>query len=91
MTVMSGHCATTVRPSKGLPGTFGKEWREPKDESQLLDPDAINSAVLREAPEKLNFILRLDAFYQAPELLTWLDALTEGLLRRRDFVREHPH
>ena len=59
------------------------------DENLLLDPDRIGSVVLREATEKLNFIWRLAFAYRAPELLTWLDDLTEELVNRRDFVRTH--
>jgi hypothetical protein len=53
----------------------------------LIDEGDIDSAVLREAAEKLNFIWRLAYAYRAPELLEWLDRLTEELALRRDFVK----
>ena len=53
----------------------------------LIDERLIDSAVLREATEKLNFIWRLAYAYQVPELLVWLDVLAAELAERRDFVR----
>ncbi len=53
----------------------------------LIEPGDIDSAVLREAAEKLNFIWRLAYAYRAPELLEWLDRLAEELALRRDFVK----
>jgi hypothetical protein len=53
----------------------------------LIEPGDQESAVLREAAEKLNFIWRLASAYRAPELLEWLDRLSEELALRRDFVR----
>lgn len=55
----------------------------------LVDERMIDSAVLREATEKLNFIWRLAAAYQAPELLEWLDLVAGELADRRDFLRSH--
>ena len=53
----------------------------------LLDERKIESALLREATEKLNTIWRLAYAHRPPELLVWLDALTGELDLRRDFVR----
>jgi hypothetical protein len=61
----------------------------PVDRGNLLELDGIESALLREATEKLNFIWRLGAAYQPPEILTWLDDPTEALVSRREFVRSH--
>jgi hypothetical protein len=57
------------------------------DDRWLIDERTIDSAVLREATEKLNFIWRLAYAYEAPELLLWLDLLAGELADRRDFVR----
>ena len=57
------------------------------NDSRLLDEGDIDSAVLREATVKLNFIWRLAYAYRAPELLEWLNDLTEELVSRRDFVK----
>jgi hypothetical protein len=55
----------------------------------LVDERMIDSAVLREATETLNFIWRLAYAYQAPELLEWLDLVAGELADRRDFLRSH--
>ena len=59
------------------------------DDRWLIDERTIDSAVLREATEKLNFVWRLAYAYRAPELLAWLDLVTGKLVDRRDFVRSH--
>ncbi len=61
----------------------------PMNDRWLMDERMIQSAVLREATDKLNFIWRLAYAYHAPELLEWLDDLTGELADRRDFVRSH--
>ena len=53
----------------------------------LLDERLIDSAVLREATEKLNFIWRLAYAYRVPRYLEWLDRLSGELEARRGFVR----
>ena len=53
----------------------------------LLDERMIQSALLREATEKLNTVWRLAYAYRPPELLHWLEALTGELDLRREFVR----
>lgn len=53
----------------------------------IIDERDIDSAVLREATEKLNFIWRLAHAYRAPELLEWLDLLTGELVDRRGFIQ----
>lgn len=55
--------------------------------NNLLDEAMYESTVLRQAAEKLNFIWRLAYAYQTPELLRFLDDLTEELLERREFLR----
>ena len=55
----------------------------------LIDERDLDSAVLREASEKLNFIWRLASAYRAPELLGWLDVLAGELAGRRDFIRKN--
>jgi hypothetical protein len=62
---------------------------KPMQDRWLLDERTIDSAVLREATEKLNFIWRLADAYRAPEHLEWLDLITGKLLERREFVRSH--
>jgi hypothetical protein len=54
---------------------------------RLLDEGDIDSALLREATEKLNFIWGLAYAYRAPGLLRWLDNLTGSLVARQDFVK----
>jgi len=54
---------------------------------RLLEVDDIDSALLREATEKLNFIWGLATTYQAPVLLSWFDTLTGSLVSRQDFVK----
>lgn len=56
-------------------------------DGRLLREEDFDSDVLREAAEKLNFIYRLARTYRAPELLEFLDAVAEGLLRPEDFQR----
>lgn len=51
----------------------------------LLLEDDFDSALLGEAAKRLNFIYRLARRYRAPELLEFLDAVAEGLLRQEDF------
>jgi len=53
----------------------------------LLEERDVDSALLREATEKLNFIWALAARYRAPVLLTWFDTLTRSLLGRQDVVQ----
>lgn len=54
---------------------------------RLLEETGIDSALLREATEKLNFIWGLATMYRAPVLLRWLDNLTGSLVSRQDFVK----
>jgi hypothetical protein len=54
---------------------------------RLLEEKDIDSALLREATEKLNFIWGLARTYRAPVLLGWLDNLTGSLVSRQDFVK----
>lgn len=56
---------------------------------RLLEDGDIDSAVVREATEKLNFIWGLAYAYRAPGLLLWFDTLTRTLVARQDFVRRH--
>ena len=53
----------------------------------IIDERDLDSGILREATEKLNFIWRLAHAYRAPEHLEWLDLLTRELASRRDFIR----
>ncbi len=55
------------------------------DDGRLLREEDFESTVLREAAEKLNIIYRLASTYRAPELLEFLDAVAEGLLRPEDY------
>lgn len=48
-------------------------------DGRLLREEDFDSAVLREAADKLNFIYRLARAYRAPELLEFLHALATGL------------
>ena len=57
------------------------------DDSRLLDDRSIDSALLREATDKLNFIWDLAQAYRAPGLLRWLDNLSERLAARQDFLK----
>ena len=57
------------------------------NDPRLLEETGIESALLREATEKLNFIWGLATTYQAPVLLNWFDTLTGSLVSRRDFVK----
>jgi hypothetical protein len=76
------------RPGCGdaVPAEVGKRGN-PMNDRWIIDERELDSAVLREATEKLNFIWRLAHAYRAPLLLEWLDRLTEELAGRRDFVR----
>lgn len=56
-------------------------------DGRLLREDDFDSVVLREAAEKLNFIYCLARTYRAPELLEFLDAVAEGLLKPEDYRR----
>jgi len=56
-------------------------------DGRLLREEDFESAVLREAADKLNFIYRLARAYRAPELLAFLRALSRGLDDRGDFLR----
>jgi hypothetical protein len=60
---------------------------QPMDDRRLLDDRDIDSALLREATEKLNFIWGLAQAYRAPALLGWFATLTGRLVARQDFVR----
>jgi hypothetical protein len=53
----------------------------------LVQGDRYESAVLREAAEKLNFIWRLAYAYKPPGILQFLQDLTGELDARREFVR----
>jgi len=57
------------------------------NDPRLLDDKDIDSALLREATEKLNFIWALATTYRAPVLLKWFDTLTGSLVGRQDFVK----
>jgi len=48
-------------------------------DGRLLREEDFESAVLRDAAVKLNFIFRLARTYRAPELVGFLDALIDGL------------
>lgn len=56
-------------------------------DGRLLREEDFESSVLREAAETLNIIYRLASTYRAPELLAFLDAVAEGLLRPEDYRR----
>ena len=57
------------------------------NDPRLLEDKDIDSALLREATEKLNFIWGLATTYRAPVLLRWFDTLTGSLVSRQDFVQ----
>jgi len=53
----------------------------------LLCEEDFDSAVLKEAAEKLNDISRLAFMYRAPELLRFLGALAKSLARLESRLR----
>ena len=55
-------------------------------DGRLLREEDFDSAVLREAADKLNFIYRLACTYRAPELLRFLSTLASGLALRAEFL-----
>ena len=57
------------------------------NDPRLLDEKDIDSALLREATEKLNFIWGLATTYRAPVLLRWFDNLTGSLVSHQDIVK----
>ena len=68
-------------------GAVGHGGDRPMNDLRLLEDKDIDSALLREATEKLNFIWGLAITYRAPGLLVWLDNLTGSLVSRQDFVK----
>ena len=56
-------------------------------DGRLLREEDFDSAVLREAADKLNFIYRLACTFRAPELLRFLSTLSSGLDERREFLQ----
>jgi hypothetical protein len=60
------------------------------NDPRLLEETGIESALLREATEKLNFIWALATTYRAPVLLRWFDKLTGSLVSRQDIVKTEP-
>jgi hypothetical protein len=57
------------------------------NDHRLLEEKDIDSALVREATEKLNFIWGLAITYRAPGLLRWFENLTGSLVSRQDFVK----
>jgi hypothetical protein len=58
----------------------------PNDRPRLLREDEWQSSVLREAAEKMNFILLVTSAYRPPEFLSFLDALSLALGKAREFL-----
>jgi len=53
---------------------------------ELLRETEWQSAVLREAAEKMNFVWLVASAYRPPEFLSFLDALARGLSKAREIL-----